>query len=71
MRYDLNLRREQIARLSAQLSALNPLNVLARGYAVVRLAASGEVVRSRQQVKADDLLSIRVNDGEFGAKSEG
>ncbi len=69
--YDLSLRREKINRLVAQLHALNPLNVLARGYAVVRLTSSGEVVRNVRQVKPDDQLSIRVSDGEFGARNEG
>ena len=64
------LQRERIKRLQAQLGALNPLNVLARGYAVVR-KEDGEVVRSVNQVTADELFTIRVSDGEFKTKSEG
>jgi exonuclease VII large subunit len=41
--------------------------VLARGYAVVQKATSGEVVRSVTQVVADERLNIRVSDGEFRA----
>ena len=63
--HDLVLRRERVRSLAAQLNAYNPLNVLARGYAVVRKAASGEVVRSVSQVTADEQLTIRVSDGEF------
>ncbi|MFN8597495.1 MAG: exodeoxyribonuclease VII large subunit [Anaerolineae bacterium] len=70
MRHMVSLRRERINGLSAQLSALNPLNVLARGYAVVR-GAGGEVIRSVNQVQADAPLSIRVSDGEFNVKVEG
>jgi exodeoxyribonuclease VII large subunit len=68
--HGLVLRRERIKRLEAQLGALNPLNVLARGYAVVRKAASGEVVRSVTQVTENERLTIRVSDGELTAKSD-
>ena len=66
IKHQLALRRERIVSLSAQLNAFNPLNVLARGYAVVR-TAEGEVVRSVRQVRPDEQLSIRVSDGEFTA----
>ncbi len=69
--HDLELQRERLKSLSAQLSAFNPLNVLARGYAVVRVQATDEVVRSVKQIHAHEPLSIRVGDGEFGAKVEG
>ncbi len=69
MRHNLMLRRERVSSLGAQLNAYNPLNVLARGYAVVR-GADGEVVRSVNQVAADERLSIRVSDGTFKAKTE-
>jgi exodeoxyribonuclease VII large subunit len=58
------LRRERIKRLEAQLGALNPLNVLARGYAVVR-KEDGDVVRSVTQVTTGERLTIRVSDGEI------
>jgi exodeoxyribonuclease VII large subunit len=67
---NLVLRRERINGLAAQLNAYNPLNVLARGYAVVR-KENGEVVRSVSQVTVDERLTIRVSDGEFKTKAEG
>ena len=70
MSHGLVLRRERVKSLSAQLTAYNPLNVLARGYAVVR-KENGEVVRSVTQVTADERLTIRVSDGEFKTKAEG
>jgi len=70
LRHGLVLRRERAKSLSAQLTAYNPLNVLARGYAVVR-KENGEVVRSVLQVTADETLVIRVSDGEFKTKAEG
>jgi exodeoxyribonuclease VII large subunit len=63
--HHLQLRRERLARLAAQLDALNPLAVLQRGYAVVR--RDGQLVRSVSQVASGDRLSVRVSDGEFDA----
>jgi exodeoxyribonuclease VII large subunit len=68
--HGLVLRRERIKSLDAQLNAYNPLNVLARGYAMVWKEASGEVVRRVAQVTADERLTIRVSDGQFNAKTQ-
>ena len=68
--HNLVLRRERVRSLGAQLNAYNPLNVLARGYAVVWKEASGEVVRSVTQVTADERLTVRVSDGEFKARAD-
>ncbi len=64
LKHALILKRERVNSRAAQLNAFNPLNVLARGYAVVR-KESGEVVRSVAQVATDERLTIRVSDGEF------
>ena len=66
LKHALALTRERMSSCAAQLNAYNPLNVLARGYAVVR-KENGEVVRSVTQVTADERLTIRVSDGEFDA----
>ena len=65
--YTLSLRRSHLAALQARLAALSPQATLERGYAIVRLADSGDVVRSTSQVRAGDALAIRVQDGEFDA----
>jgi exodeoxyribonuclease VII large subunit len=70
IRHGLVLRRERVRSFGAQLNAYNPLNVLARGYAVVRKESSGEVVRSVAQVAAGDALTIRVSDGELKAHAD-
>ena len=69
--YRLELRRSRLAGLQASLAALSPLATLERGYAIVRQAGTGDVVRSTGQVSAGDLLAIRVQDGEFGAVAAG
>jgi len=59
----LELSRAHLRRLGERLGALNPLSVLARGYAVVTRAEDGSLVRSKRQVKGRDELAIRVSDG--------
>lgn len=50
-----------------RLMALNPHQILNRGYALVQ-DASGGLVTSTQQVKLDEKLSVRLKDGRFGAR---
>jgi exodeoxyribonuclease VII large subunit len=71
VKHNLSLKRERVNSWLAQLNAYNPLNVLARGYAVVRKESNGEVVRSVTQVTAGEHLTVRVSDGEFKTKAEG
>ena len=52
--------------LHQRLEALNPTQVLARGYAVVRRRKDGVVVRKIKQAR--DGLVVRVSDGEFEAE---
>jgi exodeoxyribonuclease VII large subunit len=66
--HDLSLRHSALAGRQARLATLSPQATLERGYAIVRLADSGEVVRSTGQVRTGDALAIRVQDGEFGAE---
>jgi exodeoxyribonuclease VII large subunit len=65
--YDLRLKREKVASYQRQLDSLNPLKALERGYAIVRRGIGGEIVHSRNQVKAGDLVQIQVTDGTFDA----
>ncbi|MCL7453957.1 MAG: exodeoxyribonuclease VII large subunit [Anaerolineae bacterium] len=67
LEHNLSLHRAGVAGFHARLAALSPNATLQRGYAIVRLAEVGTVVRSIQQVRAGDRLAIQVQDGEFGA----
>lgn len=49
-----------------KLDALSPLKTLTRGYSVVEF--KGKAVKSIDEVKADDNVSIRLEDGYLGAK---
>jgi len=67
LEHALMLHRSQLAGLQARLEALSPLAVLERGYAIVKQQGTGVIVRQVEQVDPGDRLSIRVQDGEFGA----
>jgi exodeoxyribonuclease VII large subunit len=66
---DLRNRRERLATRRLQLAALNPLAILARGYAIVR--KDGIAVSSIQQVGSGDSVHVRLSDGEFTARVTG
>jgi len=53
---------------AAKLQALNPLAVLTRGYAAV-FDENGKSVRSVGTIKEDDLLKLRMSDGEVLTKT--
>ncbi|MCZ2126719.1 MAG: exodeoxyribonuclease VII large subunit [Anaerolineales bacterium] len=59
----IQLQAFRVDGLSKRLGALNPENVLARGYAVVTRVADGKLVRNAEQ--AQGALRVRVRDGEF------
>jgi exodeoxyribonuclease VII large subunit len=69
LRTGLERRRQQIARLSAQLDALSPLRVLDRGYAVP-LNGEGRVLKTRSAFVAGEPFRLRVSDGEVPARVE-
>jgi len=53
---------QTLQRLASELDALSPLKTLGRGYAVVH-NADQDVIQSVSQVKAGEMISIRVADG--------
>jgi exodeoxyribonuclease VII large subunit len=58
-------RRSRLLSLQAQLAALDPLAVLARGYSVLTDSESGEVIRRIEQARPHATLRARVSDGRF------
>jgi len=67
--YRLELAAERLMGLENRLTALSPLAVLQRGYAVV--TKNKQVVVSRSQVQVGDALRVRLRDGEFDARVSG
>lgn len=62
----LALAGSQLQGLGRRLNALSPLQVLARGYAVVTREADGQIVSRVAQAR--DTVRVRVSDGDFGAR---
>jgi exodeoxyribonuclease VII large subunit len=61
-------RRLELGEVAGSLRALDPAAVLARGYAVVTVAATGAVVTRVGDVSNGDRLQVRVADGQLGAE---
>ncbi|MSP78702.1 MAG: exodeoxyribonuclease VII large subunit [Dehalococcoidia bacterium] len=59
--------RERLGGYSARLTALDPSQVLRRGYAMVQRADTGKVVSSSKQVATGDKVAVRLTDGSFEA----
>lgn len=59
--------RDEVGHLRARVRALSPLSTLQRGYAVVEHSTGG-VITGRDQICADELLRVRVADGDFGVR---
>ena len=60
---------EQIQGFKDRLTALNPIEVINRGYSIVTL--DGKVVSKKSQVKSGDDIKIRVSDGAYRATVTG
>lgn len=64
----LALEASRLEGLGKRLVALNPFEVLARGYAVVTRQADGSLIRSVDQAGVGEDIQVRVSDGQFGAR---
>ncbi len=60
----------RLGTLTAQLEALSPLKVLARGYSLTYDAATGRVVRAASEVSPGRLLRTRLSSGEITSRVE-
>jgi len=65
----LSDREQTLSRLSSQLHALSPLQVLARGYSVTT-NNKGELIRNSQQVTDGEKLHIRLHQGTLHVRAE-
>jgi exodeoxyribonuclease VII large subunit len=63
MRQILKQKQTLIANSAGQLTALSPLAVLSRGYAVCQKLPSGELVRRSSQVSMGDAVEITLSQG--------
>jgi len=65
MRTRVRSRHEKLSELARTLNAVSPLETLGRGYAIVTMVDSGEVVSSSARIKPGDRVVTRLKDGEF------
>ncbi len=63
----LSLKRLKLQNATQRLAALNPTAVLRRGFAIVRKAEDGAIVRDPARLAPGDRLHIRVANGDFNA----
>ena len=68
--HTFQLKRAHRQGLHDRLLALNPMAVLQRGFAIVRLK-DGAVIHDIQQVQAGQQIEVNLVNGEFGARVEG
>ena len=62
---NIEIKKNQLLRMSARMEALSPLAVLSRGYAVV--SKEGSTVTRAAHLKAGDRLTVRFADGQIKA----
>jgi exodeoxyribonuclease VII large subunit len=58
------MRREKFAKLSASLVAMNPLEVLSRGYAIAQFP-NGKVIKGKKDVKAGQRIIVKLKNDEI------
>lgn len=63
----ISKRRQSFVSLTAKLDAMSPLKVLTRGYALAE-SDSGEILRSVSQVRVEDNIKVKLQDGSFTAR---
>lgn len=70
MRSKLNNKKAALWKARCLLESMNPRNVLTRGYAIVRTAASegGGIVRSSFQVKRGQRVEVLLGEGQLGCE---
>jgi exodeoxyribonuclease VII large subunit len=66
----LSLLRQKTRGCGEKLQALSPLAILERGYSIVRILPSREIVRRASQVEAEDRVQVKVHQGGFTARVE-
>jgi exodeoxyribonuclease VII large subunit len=66
----IHMHQAQLQGLNNQLTSLNPLSILDRGYAAIA-KSDGQLVKSIYQVQQNDLLQARLSDGQLEVKVEG
>lgn len=65
IRHRTQLKKQAVAALAGRLNTLNPLGILARGYAVCLNSETGTVIRRIKDAAAVSRVDVRVTDGKL------
>ena len=66
----IDKKKDMLYALCSSLNELSPLSVLARGYGIVK-TKDNKVLKSVRNVEKDDILNVKLSDGELTCKVEG
>jgi exodeoxyribonuclease VII large subunit len=69
-RHECDRRRHDLDHLESRLRLLSPENVLVRGYSITMDAASGRIIRSKDEVRAGQKLRTKLASGEISSEAE-
>jgi exodeoxyribonuclease VII large subunit len=58
--------KSDFGNLVGKLDALSPLNILSRGYSIVKSKENGHLIKSAAMLKSGDEIEIGFNDGKVG-----
>lgn len=67
--FGIDEREHKLVSVIGRLDALSPLSVLKRGYSVV--CKNGKVIKSKNEVNENDILTVRLSDGSVECKVSG
>ena len=60
-----DLMKEVLNAMKSRLQALNPANVLSRGYSILQKSSDATIVMSKKQVQANEDLVVTLKDGKL------
>jgi exodeoxyribonuclease VII large subunit len=60
----IQFKKEQLSKVTTTLQAIDPKNLLQKGYSILFSEKSGSVIKSVHQIQEDDKVRLMVSDGE-------
>ena len=61
------MKKNSLSLALARLESLSPMAILKRGYAVIKAVPTGQMVRSVDELKSDDMIEAVLADGSVTA----
>ncbi|OGT26005.1 MAG: hypothetical protein A3I77_02985 [Gammaproteobacteria bacterium RIFCSPLOWO2_02_FULL_42_14] len=70
LRQKIKAAKETLTHLKQTLTALNPRNILKRGYSITRNQKTGQLIRHAKEVSPNDMMITQLSDGEILSRVE-